>query len=72
MSALIVITIFLIIAVVEGLPLWRQNNTRDFIIFSVVWLMTLAYALPIAIGVNMPNPATWLYALFRPLLPIVS
>lgn len=69
-DAIVLVLAFFAMAWLEGLPLVRQGHKREAFIFAVVWLIAIAYALPLTFGIQMPNPVTLLEYVFRPILPL--
>lgn len=67
---LAIVLVFAIIGVYDGLPLFRQGHTREAAIFSIVWLVGLAYAIPMSLRISVPNPVDLLEYVFRPILPL--
>lgn len=69
-GAIAIVVAYLAIGWAEGIPLYRQGHRREATIFTIVWVIGLAYSLPAALDVSVPNPAYLLKYIYGPFLPL--
>ncbi|MGI9950729.1 hypothetical protein V3F56_00015 [Moorellaceae bacterium AZ2] len=64
---LLIIALYIVVFLVDGLPLIRRQDWRAFLVFTGLCLLGLAFAIPWSFGRRVPFPSQALIQFFEPL-----
>ncbi len=54
---IIIIIIYLIIGIVEMYPLYKKNQKKELILYSVLFFVAFVMSLLLSLGIEIPSPA---------------
>lgn len=57
---------FLFIFLLEAPRLLAAKKWKELVVFLLLWLLSSGFALAVFLDVPLPNPATYLYYMFKP------
>ncbi|NLG86404.1 MAG: hypothetical protein GX489_04215 [Firmicutes bacterium] len=63
----LLILLYLAIIAFETPKLVKEKKWRDLLVFSLFMLAAIGLSLPVAMGVNIPNPSRYITRFFAPL-----
>jgi hypothetical protein len=64
---ILLILLYLAVIAFEVPPLVKQKQTRELFAFTVLMALAIAISLPMALGIQLPNPTDLLVSVLGPL-----
>ena len=56
----LVILVYVLIAIIEGVPLIKSNNKKEIFVYSFFLITAFVMSLLLSLGVKIPSPAIYI------------